>query len=197
LSLSPLSCSRALNIELPVRTSAAKQIAEKIAVPSAAKAGTENRAFIAAVNRCATQKQKRNQEAGTNTKARAQVRRCRGIPPLRTKRGKDEAPTDQKAKTKKSSSALCKAAGKDQCLIAALKRCATPNQPPQIKHPRSTAPNQPPEINHPRSTTPNQAPEINRPKSTTRDQPTQIKHPKSSTRDQPPSQLASSMARTA
>jgi hypothetical protein len=41
------------------------QIAEKLMgvrrkSPSAAKAGTENRPVIAAVNRCATQKQERN-----------------------------------------------------------------------------------------------------------------------------------------
>ncbi|MGA7645032.1 MAG: hypothetical protein WBW01_00855, partial [Terriglobales bacterium] len=35
-----------------------KNSVARCAAPSAAKAGTENKAFIAAVNRCATQKQK-------------------------------------------------------------------------------------------------------------------------------------------
>jgi hypothetical protein len=51
-------------------------------VPAAAKAGTENRALIAAVNRCATQKREQNrvfqQTANTiGDKLAASAKRCR------------------------------------------------------------------------------------------------------------------------
>jgi hypothetical protein len=54
-------------------TSAAEQFAERLTrrgqLPSAAEAGIENRAFIAAVNRCATQRQELKMRFSANCEA--------------------------------------------------------------------------------------------------------------------------------
>jgi len=89
--------------------------------PSAAKAYTENTMVIAAVNRCATQRQEQSRvfsatcEAGLKNKTvtaavnccatqkqmqKPLAGRCRGIPPLRTKRARMGHPPSHAATPK-------------------------------------------------------------------------------------------------